>query len=243
MMKDKLLSIYKKEMYFPSLLSLFITPFYFARRGLYKHVKELAPQITGRTLDVGCGLKPYESLYHSTEYVGLEYDSPENRELKNADFFYDGTHFPFDSSTFDSVVANEVFEHVFNPNTFLDQIHKILKEDGTLFMTMPFAWDEHEQPLDYARYTSFGIKSILEKHGFEVIIQKKSVNDIRVIFQLLNMFIWKKLRTKRSIINHLIILFLIAPFNIFGELINLILPKNSDLYLDNIILAKKVKSD
>jgi SAM-dependent methyltransferase len=243
MLKDKLRKFYTHEMYFPTLLSLFINPFYFARKGLYKNIKDLSPNVTGRTLDVGCGLKPYESLYKSEEYIGLEYDSPENRQLKKADYFYDGIAFPFDENSFDSVVANEVFEHVFNPNTFLDEVNRILKKDGILFMTMPFVWDEHEQPFDYARYTSFGIKSILEKHGFEVMTYRKSINDIRVIFQLLNLFIWKKLRTKNSLINHIIILLLIFPFNLIGELLNLFFPKNSDLYLDNIILARKVKID
>ena len=164
MLKKKIWSIYFREMHAPSLLSIFINPFFFARRGLFKHVQDLAPQITGKTLDVGCGSKPYESLYDSSEYIGLEYDTPENRSIKKADFFYDGTNFPFEDNSFDSAVLNQVFEHVFNPNSFLDEVSRILKKDGKLFLTIPFAWDEHEQPVDYARYSSFGIKSILEKH-------------------------------------------------------------------------------
>ena len=226
-------------MHAPSLLSVFINPFFFARRGLFKHVQDLAPQITGKTLDVGCGSKPYQSLYNSSEYIGLEYDTPENRSIKNADFFYDGTIFPFEDNSFDSAVLNQVFEHVFNPDSFLDEVSRILKKDGKLFLTIPFAWDEHEQPVDYARYSSFGIKSILEKHGFEILEQRKSVQDIRVIFQLLILYIFKKLVAKNGLLNQLMILFLISPLNILGSLLNLILPSNVDLYLDNIVLAKK----
>ena len=51
-------------------------------------------------------------------------------------------------------------------------------------MTIPFVWDEHEQPYDFARYSSFGIKSLLEKHGFHVQKQMKSVNDIRLFSAL-----------------------------------------------------------
>ena len=239
MLKKKIWSIYFREMHAPSLLSIFINPFFFARRGLFKHVQDLAPQITGKTLDVGCGSKPYQSLYGSSEYIGLEYDTPENRSIKNADFFYDGTIFPFEDDSFDSAVLNQVFEHVFNPDNFLDEVSRILKKDGKLFLTIPFAWDEHEQPFDYARYSSFGIKSILEKHGFEILEQRKSVKDIRVIFQLLILYIFKKLVTKNGILNQLMILFLISPLNILGSLLNLILPSNVDLYLDNIVLAKK----
>jgi SAM-dependent methyltransferase len=237
--KKKLFSFYFKEMHAPSWISLFINPFYFARKGLNENVKELAHNIVGKTLDVGCGSKPYQSLYKSSEYVGLEFDTPENRRIKNADFFYDGETFPFSADEFDSVVANEVFEHVFNPDNFLDEIYRILKKDGKIIMTMPFVWDEHEQPIDYARYSSFGIKFILEKHGFEILEQRKTLDDIRVIFQLISLYIFKKLRTNNGKINILIIFILIAPINILGSLMNLILPSNSDLYLDNIILARK----
>ena len=104
---------------------------------------------------------------------------------------------------------------------------------------MPFVWDEHEQPYDYARYSSYGIKSILERHGFEVLEQRKSIDDIRVIFQLLILYIFKKLRTNNGIVNLIIIVALIAPLNIIGSLINIVLPSNSELYIDNIILARK----
>jgi len=107
-------------------------------------------------------------------------------------------------------------------------------------MTVPFVWDEHGQPFDYARYSSFGIKAILLKHNFEIVEQKKSINDIRVIFQLLNCYIYKKTVTKNHYLNFIIMLVLICPFNILGELLSKILPENDELYLDNIIVAKKI---
>lgn len=227
-------------MHNPGWFSILINPFYFARKGLYLNVKEIGPQIIGKTLDIGCGSKPYEHLYDSSEYIGLEFDTPENRDLKNADYFYDGNKFPFDDNIFDSIVGNEVFEHVFNPEAFLAEVSRVLKKDGSLFLTMPFVWDEHEQPFDYARYSSFGIKTILEKHGFKIIHQKKSVDDIRVIFQLLNLFIFKKLVSRSGVLNLLITVMLIAPINLLGIFVNFFLPKNPDLYLDNIVLARKV---
>ena len=231
---------YLHEQFFPGILGLFINPFYFARKGLAKHVTDLSVNITGKTLDIGCGSKPYAHLYQSNEYVGLEIDTPQNRANKNADYFYDGNNFPFDDASFDSVVANEVFEHVFNPNQFLSETLRILKPKGMVLLTMPFVWDEHEQPHDFARYSSFGIKSLLEKHRFEIIEQRKSIDDIRVIFQLLNAYSYKKTVTNNAWLNVLITLILMAPFNILGEVLALITPRNPDLYLDNIVLARKL---
>lgn len=231
--------IYFKQQFFPGILGLFTNSFYFARKGLAKHVTDLAVNITGKTLDVGCGTKPYMHLYKSNEYVGLEIDTPQNREAKKADFYYDGNIFPFDDASFDSLVANEVFEHVFNPDEFLNELFRILKPGGMILLTMPFVWDEHEQPYDFARYSSFGIKALLEKHGFEIIDQRKSTDDIRVIFQLLNTYIYKKTVTKKAWINVLVTFVLMAPSNIIGELLSKITPKNSDLYLDNVVLARR----
>lgn len=133
-----------------------------------------------------------------------------------------------------------MLEHVFNPDQFLGEIFRVLKPEGVTLLTMPFVWDEHEQPHDFARYSSFGIKALMEKHGFEIVEQRKSVDDIRVVFQLLNAYIYKITATRITWVNLLITLLLIAPFNLLGELLFAVTPRNPDLYLDNIVLAKKI---
>jgi hypothetical protein len=108
-------------------------------------------------------------------------------------------------------------------------------------MTVPFVWDEHEHPYDYARYSSFGLNYILDKNGFQIIEHRKSNNGLEVIFQLINAYIYKITLTKSAYFNILTALILIAPINIIGLFLSKILPRNDDLYLDNIVLAKKVK--
>jgi len=51
--------------------------------------------------------------------------------------------------------------------------------------------------------------------------------------------IYKKTVTRSSVLNAALTFFLMAPFNIMGEILGRLLPKNADLYLDNIVLAKK----
>jgi SAM-dependent methyltransferase len=231
-------NLMQKEQFEPSLLGIFLNPFFIARSGLLKSIKELGKEINGKTLDVGCGTKPYEKYFNCSVYVGLEIETTLNREMKNADYFYDGKTFPFINEEFDSIVTNQVFEHVFNPDEFLNEINRVLKKDGKLLLTVPFVWDEHEQPYDYARYSSFGLKSLLEKSGFEIIQHQKSVNDFRVIMQLINAYIYKK-TYRIPILKQFVTLTFCAIINLIG-LISSALPSNDDLYLDNIVLAKKV---
>jgi SAM-dependent methyltransferase len=226
----------RKQGFNPGYFGLFINPFYFARKGLYVNIHDFAQHIRGRTLDVGCGSKPYEKLFlYSTEYIGLEV----NRENKSAEYYYDGKTFPFSDEEFDSVITSQVFEHVFNPDEFLREIHRVLNPGGILLLTTPFVWDEHTQPFDYARYSSYGLMHILNRNGFEIVEMRKSLNDIRVIAQMLNAYIYKKTVSRYAVLNYLTCLVFMAPINIIGTVLGKILPKNKDLYLDNIALARK----
>ena len=235
-----LYTLIKKEQFNPRLVGVITNPFYFSRQGLFKAMVTLGKELNGKLLDIGCGTKPYAPYLHAAEYVGVEIDTERSRKTSKADFFYDGKKLPFESSTFDAVLANEVFEHVFNPTEFLHEINRVLKQDGKFLLTVPFVWDEHEQPFDYARYTSFGLRYILEQHGFQVVRSKKSVDDIRVIFQLWNEYIYKKTYIENPIVRLLLNILFIAPFTIVGILLYRFFPGNHDLYLDNIILAQKV---
>jgi SAM-dependent methyltransferase len=239
MFYSKLKNIFSREQFKPGLIGLFINPFYFARKGLYENISSLSPHIKGKILDVGCGQKPYKDLFQYAEYIGLEIEKDRSSYQDKADCYYDGREFPFQDNSFDSVLINQVFEHVFNPSEFLREVYRVLKTKGTLLISVPFVWDEHEQPFDYARYSSFGLVYILQSHGFKVLEHRKSIDDIRVIFQLTSGFFHKKFCTGNAMLDLMITLILISPLNILGEIFGFIFPRNSDLYLDNVIVARK----
>ncbi|MDP1677929.1 MAG: class I SAM-dependent methyltransferase [Bacteroidota bacterium] len=237
-----LTSLIKKEQFNPGIIGMFTNPFYFSRRGLFLAMTELGKDLSGKLLDIGCGTKPYEPYLSVQQYIGVEIDTERSRTTSRADFFYDGKQIPFGDGEFDSVLTNEVFEHVFNPSEFLTEVNRVLKINGKFLLTVPFVWDEHEQPHDYARYTSFGLKHILQQHGFEVVRHTKSVMNARVIFQLINEYIYKKTYVNNTMLRQLLNTLLISPFTLLGIIISAILPSNEDLYLDNIILVRKVKN-
>jgi SAM-dependent methyltransferase len=236
-------ALFKKQTFNPGVIGFFTNPFFFARRSLYDNIVKLAPYIKGETLDVGCGQKPYKHLFQSTKYIGIEVQQEgHDHTNEDVDVFYDGKRIPFDDNHFDSAITSQVLEHVFEPDAFLTEICRVLKPEGRLLLTVPFVWDEHEQPYDYARYSSFGLKYLLEKNGFQVVTHIKSLNDTRVIFQLINGYIFKKTIYLRSNpkVSLVVSIFLNAWVNVLGLVFGFILPKNNDLYLDNIILVKKV---
>ncbi len=226
-------------MFFPGFLAIFSNPFYFARKNLVSAISSFSTDIYGHLLDVGCGTKPYHSLFKVKSYRGLDIDSPVTRKRGIADDLYDGTQFPYLSESFDAVLCNQVLEHVFNPDEFLAEINRVLKPGGKLLLTVPFVWDEHEQPYDFARYSSFGLKALLEKSGFKIVRHQKLAADATILFQLTNSYLYKLILRWPRLVKLLFTATVMATVNIMGVVAGKLLPANPDLFLDHVVLAEK----
>ena len=220
---------------------MFVNPFYLARRQLWREIAAASGAMSGPLLDVGCGSKPYRSLFATAEYIGLDIDNAVNRSRGVADVLYDGSRFPFDDGRFGGLLCNQVLEHVFDPRQFLGELRRVLAVGGKLLITVPFVWDEHEQPNDFARYSSFGIKALLEQHGFRILQHRKLLADVSVIFQLANAYLYKVTRSRSDALNLLVTAVLMGPISLAGLVLGACLPKNGDLFLDQLVLAEKVR--
>jgi SAM-dependent methyltransferase len=239
-MINKMRVFYQRQMFFPGPISVFFNPFYFSRKNLAFVITEASVDINGNLIDVGCGTKPYRSLFNVKSYRGLDIDSPTSMSRGVADDIYDCTNFPYNNDCFDSALCNQVLEHVFNPDEFLSEINRVLKFGGKFLLTVPFVWDEHEQPYDYARYSSFGLKALLERNGFKILSHKKLAADATVLFQLINVYLFKISEKWPRFMRLLFTCTIIATVNIIGVLMGRILPANPDLFLDHVVLAEKV---
>ena len=159
----------KRHSFKPEWYGIFFNPFFIARRELYEAVLNFSQTIpkTARILDVGCGIKPYRHLFAGNEYVGIDVQGGgHDDKAKDVTHYFDGTNIPFPEESFDIVISTQVFEHAKNLEALVSEIHRVLKVGGTLFVTMPFVWPEHEIPFDFRRLTSFGHRELLERHNF-----------------------------------------------------------------------------
>lgn len=236
-----LLDFLRKESFNPGLAGVVVNPFYFIRRELSRNVRSLAPQLSGRLLDFGCGRKPYEHLFSVAEYIGIDMEQTghDNTQSK-VDVYYDGKTIPFADGHFDSVFCSEVLEHVFNLDVVMVELRRVLKADGKMLITVPFCWNEHEVPYDFARYTSFGMRHILETNGFEVLEFRKSGDFAGVNFQLWNLYWYSLINTGSAKLNYVLRMLFISPVNVIGSFLLLILPKNESMYFNNVVLARKI---
>jgi SAM-dependent methyltransferase len=243
-MKNQIIQYLKKQSFQPGLAGVLLNPFFFIRRALFLHIKALAVKQSGKLLDFGCGRKPYRNLFPNVaEYIGVDIEQQTGHDHTNSqvDVFYDGKTIPFEKNVFDSIFCSEVLEHVFNIDDIIPELNRVLKKDGQLLLTVPFCWNEHEVPYDFGRYTSFGIKHLLEKHGFSVIENRKSGRFSQVICQLNSLYVYEVLKkwVKPKVLHYLLSMLLIVPVNILGSIICFVLPRNQSLYFNNVVLAKK----
>jgi SAM-dependent methyltransferase len=76
----------------------------------------------------------------------------------------------FPANQIDAVLAISVFEHLALPWIAIQEINKILKKDGLLFISTHQTWPLHNIPCDYWRYSKDTFKILLSPiFGFEIL--------------------------------------------------------------------------
>jgi SAM-dependent methyltransferase len=219
-------------------------PAYLMRKRLLKVLLKYIPQLSGSVMDFGCGSKPYRSLFHVTEYIGVDFHGQgHSHENEVIDVYYDGISIPFENNRFDGIFSSEVFEHVFNLEHIVKELNRVLKHGGKLLVTCPFAICEHEAPSDFGRYTSYGLKDLLQRNGFDIIIFEKAGTAVETINQIFISYFYagilRRLFGKIPVVRTGAKIFLISILNILTIIFNTILPGSNDLYMNNVVLAIK----
>ncbi len=154
----------------------------FAHYTIRRHVGDFAATVGRRhcIVDVGSGMTaPYRDLfdYGDGVYVSVDY-------FERADVQADAETLPFTSNQADLVLCTEVLEHLPEPRRALAEMNRVLVPNGYLVLTVPLLWGEHHG-VDYYRWTEAGLRKILQRAGFEIVILKRRGG----IFSMLGCFI------------------------------------------------------
>ena len=234
-------NLIKKEKFHPSIIGLFINHNFLIRTQIQKAIKNNASMLSGKLLDFGCGTKPYQKFFTNvSQYTGVDYkiEGRENKQ-KEVDVFYDGKNIPFENGHFDSILCTEVLEHVFNIDELLIEFYRVLKKDGTVLLTTPFMWEEHEMPFDFARYTTPALVHLYTKNGFKIEKNFKTGNYIKVIFQFIINYL-KNILPNNKLLKHSFLFLTLFPLNALGLFLSLVLPNEQTAYFNNVFILKKI---
>jgi SAM-dependent methyltransferase len=143
----------------------------------------------GRVLDLGCGtghsyeeLAPRETVGVDIERAALE---GQNRETRVADM----RELPFESGSFDSVVAIQSIEHVPDPAPMLGEVIRVLRPGGRAVFVTPNRLtfgrpDEIIDPYHYVEYDAAQLAELcgrffeaVEVLGLEVSERYRAIHD------------------------------------------------------------------
>jgi SAM-dependent methyltransferase len=119
-------------------------------------------------LDAGSGRAPYRDLFAHARYETADFMAVKGKIYTEQDYVCDLATIPVEDARFDHVVLTQVLEHIPEPREVLAELHRVLKPGGTLWLTAPLFYAEHEKPYDFYRYTQFGLRHLLERAGFSV---------------------------------------------------------------------------
>ena len=122
--------------------------------------------INGKTIDLGAknGKASYYRFfnlkYSEIDYVDI---NPTESNILKLDL---EKNLPISDKSYNSVLAINLFEHIFNIQNLIEEIYRILDDEGKLIGSTPFMKEYHSDPLDFYRYTQDFYKKMFEKVGF-----------------------------------------------------------------------------
>ncbi len=113
-------------------------------------------------LDAGAGEARHKKYFTKGRYIALDSGAGNPRwNYAHLDVRGDLEHIPFGSASVDCILCMVVLEHTRNPDRVLAEFARILKSGGSMFLVVPFLWEEHQAPHDYLRFTANGIRMLL----------------------------------------------------------------------------------
>ncbi len=195
---------------------------------------------SGNILDVGCGNKPYLSLFKTyISYTGCDV-------VQSSKFLVDvicpATNLNFGDAHFDTVFSTQVFEHVNDHQMAFSEVSRVLKPGGYFIFSVPFTWELHEEPHDFFRFTKYGIAFLMEKYGFEKVEIKPNGGKWAAIGQMRVNIMWSAFRKRPGLatIYKLIVKYsgLRIIYNCFYRLLDS-LEKDDLLTLNYVCVARK----
>ena len=165
---------------------------YFLIRDIKNAIEKNA---TGYLLDLGCGNKPYKSIYET--YCEKQIGCDVMQSDKNmVDEICLATDLKFDDNTFDTIICTQVLEHVYHREKMISEAFRVMKSGGKIILTVPFAWELHEEPYHFCHYTKYGLKQLFEEGGFTIESIKANGGKWAAVYQLRTNMMYSSFKNK-----------------------------------------------
>lgn len=132
--------------------------------------QDVTQNARGVVLDLGCGQRRPESILNSEcQYISLDYYQTSIEWYgSKPHIFGDAQKLPLKAESVDCVLLLDVLEHLPEPRHCLKEILRVLRPGGCLILEVPFMYPVHDAPLDFHRWTCYGLRNLTLSCGFLV---------------------------------------------------------------------------
>jgi hypothetical protein len=100
-------------------------------------------------------------------------------------------------------------------------------------------WPEHERPYDFRRFTSIGLRAMLERAGFLSIEAVHTVNGAGTVAQLSSLWVHAHVGRGVPVWSGLVTLLACAPIQLSGMFLGAIVPDDGTFYGDTALVARR----
>ena len=122
-----------------------------------------------RVLDAGAGEGRFKSVFAHTQYVSIDFAQGDpSWNYSGLDVVGRLEELPFPDASFDHVLSIVVLEHTPQPGLVVEEFQRVLKPGGMVHLVVPHMWEEHQRPYDFFRFTSSGIRYLLQSNGIRI---------------------------------------------------------------------------
>lgn len=118
----------------------------------------LLDRVDRPVLDCGAGGRTHPDV------VALEYVEHPASSVRA-----DGMALPFRSESFALVLSQAVVEHVTDPQAYIDEVWRVLRPGGLLYVEVAFMQPVHMPPMHFFNVTPFGLAHLCRR--FEIVEQ------------------------------------------------------------------------
>ncbi len=125
--------------------------------------------LSGKVLDLG-GSSTSTYLQHIQGDFTVSVVNTDEKVIPDFIWDLENTPYPFESSTYETVLAINVLEHIWSWRGLLSEALRILKPKGTIIVAVPFLHAVHPSPQDFFRFTKEALIRALSEAGFEDVV-------------------------------------------------------------------------
>jgi SAM-dependent methyltransferase len=130
---------------------------------------KLNRHLQGRMLDVGCGIGDMLMFYSNSVGVDINafnvnFCKQRGREAYEMPI----DNLPFENGSFDSVLLDNVLEHILDPVPLLTEIKRVMRKDGVLLIGVPGIKGQSSDSDHKVFYDEISLNVLANKLGFKV---------------------------------------------------------------------------